>query len=68
MMGGVRLGKFKRKSKKATNCDCPAWADYKNKSESILQRRPEPNDYDLQNPDTGVHLQDKKTRMEHRRL
>nr|DAZ59209.1 MAG TPA: hypothetical protein [Caudoviricetes sp.] len=37
MMGGVRLGKFKRKSKKASNCDCPAWVDYKNKSESILQ-------------------------------
>ena len=36
MMGGVRLGKFKRKSEKAANCDCPAWTDYKNKSESIL--------------------------------
>lgn len=56
MMGGVRLGKFKRKSKKATNCDCPAWADYKNKPKSILQQRPEPNDYDLQNSHTGVHL------------
>ena len=37
MMGGVRLGKFKRKSKKASDCDCAAWVDYKNKPESVLQ-------------------------------
>ena len=68
MMGGVRLGKFKRKGKKASDCDCSAWIDCKNKPESILQRRPEANDHNLQNPHTGVHLQDKKTRMENRRL
>lgn len=67
MMGGVRLGKFKRKSEKTANRDCPAWTYYKNKSESILQRRPEAHDHDLQNPHTGVHLQDKKARMEDRR-
>lgn len=37
MMGGVRLGKFKRKSKKASDCDYAAWVDYKNKPESVLQ-------------------------------
>ena len=37
MMGGVRIGKFKRKSKKASNCNCTAWTNYKNKSESIYR-------------------------------
>ena len=56
MMGGVRLGKFKRKSKKASDCDCPARTDYKNKPESILQRRSEAHYHNLQNPYTSVHL------------
>lgn len=56
MMGGVRLGKFKRKSEKASNCDCTVRTDCKNKSKSILQCRPEAHDHNLQNPHTGVHL------------